>query len=226
MKKYANGVFNLIEINNMFKKSLLALSLIAISGVALSAPVANLKINGTITPPTCTINNENETEIQYNFDVAPGLFPASGNLTLDSQVKDIEVVCDATTFLSFDISDNRADSVMTAGSNNFGLGEYGETTKVGFYNVTMQNAKVQATPESTANVAGIKTGTTGAAAAKVLDKTMSTTWTVSTASNTAASGQVFSAELAVKPTLNAALKNSDGTAKLDGHAVLAFGFGI
>ncbi|MFG0743128.1 fimbrial protein, partial [Providencia sp. TYF_10] len=62
----------------MFKKSLLALSLITLSSVAFSAPVANLKVTGSITPPTCTVNGEEEADVLYQFDITPGIFPTSG----------------------------------------------------------------------------------------------------------------------------------------------------
>nr|ELR5038549.1 hypothetical protein [Providencia stuartii]ELR5084469.1 hypothetical protein [Providencia stuartii] len=69
----------------MFKKSLIALSLITLSGTALSAPIANLKVTGSITPPTCLINGATEDTIIYDFDISPGIFPASGNLVLDTK---------------------------------------------------------------------------------------------------------------------------------------------
>ncbi|HHR5879015.1 TPA: hypothetical protein ACS7W8_002501 [Providencia alcalifaciens] len=44
----------------MFKKTIIALSLITFSGATLAAaPVANLKVTGSITPPTCTIKGQN-----------------------------------------------------------------------------------------------------------------------------------------------------------------------
>lgn len=79
----------------MFKKSLLVLSLMALSGTPLSAPpVANLQIIGSITPPTCTINGQEEETFTYDFDISPGIFPSSGNLILDPQSQNIEVICD------------------------------------------------------------------------------------------------------------------------------------
>ncbi|HCT9262091.1 TPA: fimbrial protein, partial [Proteus mirabilis] len=46
----------------MFKKYLLAISLLALSsGTTLAAnPIAKLKVTGRIKPPTCTINNEEQ----------------------------------------------------------------------------------------------------------------------------------------------------------------------
>ncbi|HEM8294826.1 TPA: fimbrial protein, partial [Providencia stuartii] len=203
----------------MFKKTLLALSLVTLSGAALSAPVANLKVSGTITPPTCTVNGSDSTDVLYTFDVAPGLFPASGNLVMDAQEKSIEVICDATTYLAFDIADERAASALTAGQNNFGLGLYGENTKVGFYTVSMQNATIKADKDAEARTAYVKVGTTSAAASALLNNTLKTVWAnTSGTSAVPVAGQVFAADFAVKPTLNGTLKNSDGSAKLDGHA--------
>ncbi|HGN0333767.1 TPA: hypothetical protein ACKRJV_001887 [Proteus mirabilis] len=56
----------------MFKKSLLAVSLLALtSSVAFAAtPTAKLKVIGTIQAPTCTVNGEtSETTVEYKFDV-------------------------------------------------------------------------------------------------------------------------------------------------------------
>lgn len=208
----------------MFKKSLLVLSLISLSGSVLSAPVANLKINGAITPPTCTVNGEENVDISYAFDVAPGLFPATGNLMLDEQIKNIEVVCDAKTYLAFDISDERTSSVLIAGATNFGLGLYGESTNVGFYTVTASNMTTKDTPESIAKTAYLQIGNAALVARPTLNHTLKSSWV--TTKDILASGTVFSADLAVKPTLNGVLKNSDGTAKLDGHAILTFSFGL
>ncbi|MFV9067915.1 fimbrial protein [Serratia fonticola] len=214
---------NKFEVVPVFKKSLLALVLAAVTGSAFAAPVANLKVNGTITPPTCTINgDEDETEVLYTFDVSPGLFPASGNLAMAAVAKPIEVVCDASTYLAFTASDERADSALTVAATNFGLGNYG-TDKVGFYTITMQNAKVKANPTATATNVGVLTGTAYATTGAI-NKTSTYSW--GTAASTYSNGQVFSADFAVKPTLNGVLKNSDGTAELDGHAVLTFAFGV
>ncbi|MCW2256061.1 type 1 fimbria pilin [Providencia alcalifaciens] len=208
----------------MFKKTLLALSLITLSGAALSAPVANLKVTGSITPPTCTVNGEEETDVLYQFDISPGIFPASGNLVLDAKTQPIEVVCDATTYLTFDASDSRDGTALTTGDTNFGLGTYGEDSlKVGFFNITMQNATVKADAEATANAVGVLNGTAYAISG-VVDKTKKMGW--GTAANTPSAGQIFVADFAVKPTINSEMKNTAGDATLDGHAVLAFTFGL
>ncbi|MEZ2759670.1 fimbrial protein, partial [Providencia vermicola] len=134
--------------------------------------------------------------------------------------------CDATTYLAFDIADERAASALTAGQNNFGLGLYGENTKVGFYTVRMQNATIKADKDAEARTAYVKVGTTSEAS-QLINSAFKTVWAnTSGTSAVPVAGQVFAADFAVKPTLNGTLKNSDGSAKLDGHAVMTFSFGV
>lgn len=208
----------------MFKKSLLALAFAAVTGSAFAAgPVANLKVNGTITPPTCTVNGEEQSaDVLYEFNVSPGMFPASGNLKMAADSQNIKVVCDATTYLSFTASDERTGTELVAGANNFGLGKHGDDN-VGFYNVVMKNAKVKANEAATEVSVGVQSGSNYATTG-TLNKTMNFSW--ASAAGAYSSGQIFSADFEVTPTLNSVLKNSDGTAQLDGHAVLAFAFGV
>ncbi|CAG9411822.1 fimbrial protein [Providencia alcalifaciens] len=208
----------------MFKKTIIALSLISASSATLAAaPVANLKVTGSITPPTCTIKGQNEVDLEYVFDVSPGMFPVSGNLGLDAKTNSIEVICDAATYLTFSSTDNRASSVLTAGAANFGLGLYDTDKKVGLYTIQMKNATVKADAASVAQAVGVTNGTTYGTALYV-DKTKKMGW--ATAVSTLRSGQIFAADFDVRPTLNAALKTSSGDAKLDGHATLAFAFSL
>ncbi|WP_447875458.1 fimbrial protein [Serratia fonticola] len=207
----------------MFKKTLLFLALTTAAGSAVAAPVANLKVTGSITPPTCTVNGVDEADVLYTFDVSPGMFPASGNLSMEAQSQNIQVVCDATTYLAFNATDERAGTELTTGNTNFGLGLYGDDTKVGFYKVTMKNATVKADENATDKSVGVRVGNTYGTSG-VVDKTQTVAW--ATDINTLAAGQVFAADFSVVPTLNAAMKNSDGTAQLDGHAVLTFAFGV
>ena len=208
----------------MLKKSLFVLSFATLSSTTFAAPVANLIVNGSITPPTCTVNGQDEVDVTYEFDIAPGLFPASGNLTLTEQVKPIEVVCDATTYLSFTTADNRAGTASTSAITNFGLGTYGEdNTKVGFYTISTRNATVKADADATATNVGFLNGTTYATTAAI-DTAKTTAWATSTTA--LSSGKVFAANIAVRPTINSVMKNTAGDAKLDGHAVLTFAFGL
>ena len=210
----------------MFKQSLLILALTSLSTAAFSAPIANLKVTGSITPPTCTVNGEDEVDVNYQFDITPGIFPASGNLVLDAKAQPVEIVCDATTYLTFNATDNRDGTALTESNTNFGLGTYGEgagSQKVGAYTITMQDATVKASTSDVAKDVGVLNGTTYATTG-VVDKTKKMGWATS-ASNLAA-GQIFAANFAVKPTINGEMKNTAGDASLDGHAILAFSFGL
>lgn len=210
----------------MFKKSLLALALASLSATVLSAPVANLKVTGSITPPTCTIDGKDEVDVNYQFDITPRIFPASGNLILDAKAQPIEVVCDAATYLTFDATDNRDGTALTPSNTNFGLGSYGEdasSKKVGSYTITMQGATIKADTNATAKSVGVINGTAYATTG-VVDKTKKMGW--GTAANTPVAAQIFAADFAVKPTINGEMKSTAGDAKLDGHAVLAFSFGL
>ncbi|HEK0516895.1 TPA: fimbrial protein [Proteus mirabilis] len=218
----------------MFKKSLLAVSLLALtSSVAFAAtPTAKLKVIGTIQAPTCTVNGEtSETTVEYKFDVSPGLFPAKGNLTLEPISHNITVTCDARTYLAFVPTDDRAGSELEANAANFGLGTHHETnkegeavdTKVGFYGITMKNATVK--PTADAEEAKVSVFYNGAVnSSQSLQKEKVFAWAKSSSDFSA--GEVFAADFEIKPTINSALKNSDGDAKLDGLATLTFQFGI
>lgn len=205
---------------------MLFVSLAVLSGNVLAGgPTANLVVKGSLTPPPCTINGGENTDIEYNFDVSPGAFPAAGNLTRQGQAKTIDVICDAATYLSFTATDERDSSVLTTGANNFGLGIYGDDTKVGNYTIQMSNAKYKKTANDTTYINSlIKPGTSSVI---TLNKTNDYEWGYNTGSNFAyALGQIFSADFTVTPTINAALKNSDGSAHLDGLTVLTFTFGV
>lgn len=68
----------------MFKKSLLVLSLITLSGTALSTSlVASLKATESIAPPSYTISdNSDKTEdpLRYNVNIYRGIFLVSNDL--------------------------------------------------------------------------------------------------------------------------------------------------
>ncbi|MDT1067775.1 fimbrial protein [Providencia stuartii] len=207
----------------LFKKSLLALSLMTLSAAALSAPIANLKVTGSIAPPTCLINGGNEDTFIYEFDFSRTIFPASGDLVLNAESKNIEVVCDATTILTFTAVDDRSATVLTPGDNNFGLGSTSDSVNIGFYTVTMENATVKenanAKATSVSVLVGSDFGSTG-----TVSKTETAGW--ATAPDKLAQGQIFAADFTVTPTINGDLKNSAGDVSLDGYAVLTFAFGL
>lgn len=89
----------------------------------------------------------------------------------------------------------------------------------------MSNVKYKKTANDTTYINSlIKPGTSSVI---TLNKTKDYEWGYNTGSNFAyALGQIFSADFTVTPTINAALKSSDGCAHLDGLTVLTFTFGV
>lgn len=208
----------------LFKKSLLALSLMTLSTAALSAsaPIVNLKVTGSIAPPTCLIKGKTEDTVTYEFHFSPAIFPDSGNLVLDAQSETIEVVCDATTILTFTAEDNRAGTELTPGDNNFGLGT-SDSGDIGFYTVTMENATVKENANAKATSVSVQVGSDFGPTGTV-SKSETAGW--ATDPNKWAQGQIFAADFTVTPTINKDLKSSAGDVSLDGYAVLTFAFGL
>nr|MBO8919322.1 type 1 fimbrial protein [Proteus mirabilis] len=62
-------------------------------------PVANLKINGDIKPPTCTINGGN-VDLVYNLgNISPSVIPNDMTYNqLPSISNTLTVTCDSSTF--------------------------------------------------------------------------------------------------------------------------------
>lgn len=82
------------------------------SATALSAPVANLKVSGDIKPPTCVVNN-GDADILFDFGaISPNLIP-TGSIpySLPSLISNINVTCDATTYLSFKSEDTYSSTI-------------------------------------------------------------------------------------------------------------------
>lgn len=222
----------------MFKKYLLAISLLALSsGATLAAnPIAKLKVTGTIKPPTCTINNEEqEATIIYNFDITPGLFPEKGDLKLAGQSKNIVISCDSSTYLAFVATDNRLGTQSQESEAFFGLGHYqfknkdtneeNTEAKVGYYTINISNAAVKKENESKFEKAYIKsTHSSTALPNTLIYKQSEYGW--ASPSNTYAVGNSFTADFEVKPVIDSKMKKSEGDAELDGLATLTFQFGI
>ncbi|EMY0058286.1 fimbrial protein [Providencia rettgeri] len=69
---------------------------------ALSAPVANLKVSGDIKPPTCTVNGEMLSDINFNHgSISPTVIPESSEYALDFKSQKMVINCDASTYLTF-----------------------------------------------------------------------------------------------------------------------------
>lgn len=221
----------------MFKKYLLAISLLALSsGTTLAAnPIAKLKVTGRIKPPTCTINNEEqEATIIYNFDITLGLFPEKGDLKLAGQSKNIVISCDSSTYLAFVATDNRLGTQSQESEAFFGLGHYqfknkddgkNAETKVGYYTINISNATVKKEDGSKFEKAYIKSNNaTTSVPNTLIHKQSEYGWALP--GKTSVAGKSFAADFEVKPVINSQMKKIEGEAELDGLATLTFQFGI
>ncbi|MBG3115479.1 type 1 fimbrial protein [Proteus mirabilis] len=90
------------------KKVLLSLAMLSVisTPVLAKTPVANLKINGDIKPPTCTINGGN-VDLVYNLgNISPSVIPNDMTYNqLPSISNTLTVTCDTSTFLTFRATD-------------------------------------------------------------------------------------------------------------------------
>ncbi|MBU9980410.1 fimbrial protein [Proteus mirabilis] len=92
------------------KKVLLSLTMLAIISTPVLAkpPVANLKINGDIKPPTCTINGATQSDIIFDYRaISPTIIPQSKNYQYPNGLvqNTVTIECDAKTYLTFVASD-------------------------------------------------------------------------------------------------------------------------
>lgn len=102
---------------------LLSMAALTVSASATAAPVANLKINGDITPPTCTVNGGEQADLVYDLGaVSPALIPeANAGYRLPKVSNTLTVVCDAATYLTFKATDTSSNSFVQAPGMNSNL---------------------------------------------------------------------------------------------------------
>ncbi|WP_239504510.1 fimbrial protein, partial [Providencia stuartii] len=195
-----------------------------VAGLSYADISANLKVSGDIKPPTCSINNQNEVDIEYRFDIAPEMFPSSDILYLDGETKRIEIVCDAATYLNFIAKDNRSDSVINPGDILFGLGKYGadNSQNIGVYTITMSNATVKENSEEADKNVLILSGNTAKLKTDV-NQLKKIAWAET--STKLAAGKIFAADFEVYAVLDIIRTNNIEDISLDGSATLSFGFG-
>ncbi|HAU5528795.1 TPA: fimbrial protein [Proteus mirabilis] len=229
------------------KKVLLSLTMLAIMStpVLAKSPVANLKINGDIKPPTCTINGEeNDIFIDYG-KISPSLIPENSNYALGSRENDMVISCDAITYLTFTVSDTYTSNKAPAWHNGiFGLvNAENPTQEVGGILLFIKDMKVDNKPV----YAGRVDSKESTWRTEIIVKDTLTGWTTEAQISTSkdnlklAQGKIFSATLqagksdADKPNYGYILSRKalsedkiDLTNGLDyiGEAVFTFNFGV
>ncbi|MFS3860872.1 DUF1120 domain-containing protein [Proteus mirabilis] len=105
------------------KKVLLSLTMLAIisTPVLAKSPVANLKINGDIKPPTCTINGVTQSGVIFDYGViSPTLIPQSKIYSYPASMAQntVTIECDAKTYLTFTASDTYADTELSVNNTS------------------------------------------------------------------------------------------------------------
>ncbi|MFF1013058.1 DUF1120 domain-containing protein [Proteus mirabilis] len=230
------------------KKVLLSLTMLAIisTPVLAKSPVANLKINGDIKPPTCTVNGATQRDVIFDYGViSPTLIPQSTVYSYsDIGVQNtVTIECDAKTYLTFTASDTYADTELSV-NNTSGwfhlVDKANPETAVGAAFFAWDNVTVDSKPAyiSRANDVSI----TGTSYNNALYKGPTNGWTsekqTSVDKNALAliSGEIFQASFRQGLTMSTFILSRDELSKkgidlsngLDfmGEAVLTFNFGV
>ncbi|MCS6726930.1 DUF1120 domain-containing protein [Proteus mirabilis] len=230
------------------KKVLLSLTMLAIisTPVLAKSPVANLKINGDIKPPTCTVNGATQRDVIFDYGViSPTLIPQSTVYSYsDIGVQNtVTIECDAKTYLTFTASDTYADTELSV-NNTSGwfhlVDKANPETAVGAAFFAWDNVTVDSKPAyiSRANDVSI----TGTSYNNALYKGPTNGWTsekqtsVDKNALTLISGEIFQASFRQGLTMSTFILSRDELSKkgidlsngLDfmGEAVLTFNFGV
>ncbi|HFR4113171.1 TPA: DUF1120 domain-containing protein [Yersinia enterocolitica] len=206
------------------KITVLSSLIFGINAANAEAPTAELKVIGTLTVPSCTVNAPDDGV--YDFGKLSSSLIKSGATTtaLTPITKSWTVSCDAETYLNFTPVDNRAASVSTAGTTYFGMGNVNGTGKIGYYTAQIKNGTVDSKVSnlfSSANA--VFTATTSA----YLTKDMRTGW--SSGANTQSVGKIFTADITVSPILGGTTVMGGPItedAEIDGSMTMNFAFGI
>ena len=230
------------------KKVLLSLTMLAIisTPVLAKSPVANLKINGDIKPPTCTINGATQSDVLFDYGgISPSLIPQSTIYFYPASMAQntVTIECDAKTYLTFVASDTYADTELSV-NNTSGwfhlVDKANPETAVGAAFFAWDNVTVDSKPAyiSRANDVSI----TGTSYNNALYKGPTNGWTsekqTSVDKNALAliSGEIFQASFRQGMTMSTFILSRDELSKkgidlsngLDfmGEAVLTFNFGV
>ena len=206
------------------KITVLSSLIFGINAANAEAPTAELKVIGTLTVPSCTVNAPDDGV--YDFGKLSSSLIKSGATTtaLTPITKNWTVNCDAETYLNFTPVDNRAASVSTAGTTNFGMGNVNGTGKIGYYTAQIKNGTVDTKPS---NLFSSATSTFAAGTVANLTTGLRTGW--SSAANTQSVGKIFTADITVSPILGGTTVMGGPItedAEIDGSMTMNFAFGI
>ncbi len=103
----------------LFSLSTASALLLAMTNVQAAPPVAELKVIGTLTVPTCTVGSADDGV--YNIGkVSATMVKPTAVTPLTAMNKTWTITCDAETYLNFKPVDNRADTAIAGSATAFG----------------------------------------------------------------------------------------------------------
>lgn len=214
--------------------ALVALSLLALIVVNARAavPTAELKVQGNIQVPSCTITPPDDGVYDLG-KLSPSLIAANTTTALPEMTKTWTVACDSQTYLSVTAVDNRVVTASQASPANqmyFGLGNINGTGKIGYYMASIRNGIVDGVASSVYYAQAGSTTLTASATPPTgyyFNDNIRYGWSGTNA--TPIAGRVFTADIRIYPVLaSAASMNgpvTDGS-KIDGSMTLNFAYAI
>ena len=218
------------------KKTLLSLVMLTVisTPVLAKTPIANLKINGDIKPPTCTINGATQSDVIFDLGkISPSLIPKSSNYIYphNTTSTNVTIECDANTYLTFKATDTYVNSQLD-------LDQTSKTKASGIFHLVNKD-------QVDTSVGGIRANdaTVGFSDNKtVIVKEVTNGWTTKQQENVDKNsldlmpGQIFSTSISAGKASSAFILSKDSLNKkgidisngLDfiGEAVLTFNFGV
>lgn len=207
--------------------------LLALTPAAWAAlPQQALSMDGRLQAPVCTVTSDNQGVYDYG-KINPALIPVSNtNLTLSVKPAHWTVDCgQASTYIGIKVVDNRAETSGGTGNGNFGLGRIpnSDTSKLGYYTVTLNNAKVDGAAAALGKGIAGSADVTGAASI-TLDTSSVHTWVKSASGKqTPLAGKQFDVDMSVTAVLlNKTAMGGGITSEvpLDGSITLSYTFGL
>lgn len=210
------------------KKTVISAGIISVvmsMGSAMASMSPELKVQGQMAVPSCQLSLQNGGV--YDFGkVSNTLINSNKATALGTKVTQVLVDCEAETFLSFTVIDNREGTASESGTGSFGLGAVNGDGKLGYYRLNAVAANVDGTSSYLFSTTKGSTSFSVAQEANV-DKNKVIGWAL--ADNTQRSGKKFSTLLSVEPFL-ASSADMGGpitdNVKLDGSATLNFAYGL
>ncbi len=220
--------------NKIYGAAAAAVIALAAAGPSLAAgPQATVQVLGTLEVPGCEVTQDDSSNV-YDFGslesslIKPGT--ATNTLTDRAIEKTWTIRCDGLTYLTYKVTDHEAGNSSPATATQFGLGKVNGDKNIGYYEVLMSGATVDAgnVTDIPARVfATTGTGISGQTSVS-LDRGRTMGWSKDDF-NELIAAETFRAKFKVTPTLNGTQTMGGPITEnivLDGALTLDFAFGL